>query len=107
MDAVARGRRVGWRAGVGLLGVLVGALLVIELLVWLQTRPREPAGAMPATATQQLAAEHGCRVPELWGAGAARGALVGSVDPARVAWVPVGDVRRWQPDWQPRQWCAR
>jgi hypothetical protein len=109
MSVLTRGRRARWRAGIGLIGVLVGALLVIELLVWLQTRPQEPAGAVPVAATQQLAARHGCWVPELWGGGAARGALIGSTDPARpprVAWVPVGDVRRWQPDWQPREWCS-
>jgi hypothetical protein len=101
------GTATRWRTGAALLGVLVAALLAVELIVWLQTRSRDPAGAVPAAATTRLAAEHGCRVPELWGTGAARGALLGAADPDRVAWVPVGEVRRWQPDWQVRQWCAR
>jgi hypothetical protein len=48
-------------------------------------------------------------VPELWGTDPAAGALMGSTDPGRsqrVAWVPIRDLTRWQPAWQPRQWCA-
>jgi hypothetical protein len=85
-------------------------LLAIELLVWRQTRPQEPAGAVPVSGTQQLVEQHGCRVPQLWGVGEASGALIGSVRPGRperVAWVAAGDVSRWQPAWQLRQWCAR
>jgi hypothetical protein len=91
-------------------GVLVFCLLLVELLVWRQTRPQEPAGVVPVSGTQLLAEQHGCRVPQLWGTGPAAGALIGSADPGRperVAWVPVAELTRWQPGWQPRQWCAR
>lgn len=111
MDPVAApGGRSSRRGLVGLVGTMVLILLVVELVVWRQTRPRDPAGAVPVAGTQQLADQHGCRVPELWGVARAAGALVVSVDPGHppeVAWVAAGQAGRWQPRWQVRQWCAR
>ncbi|HEV7654651.1 MAG TPA: hypothetical protein VGP36_07930 [Mycobacteriales bacterium] len=106
LDGPSRRRTVS-----GLIGVLVLGLLLVELLVWQQSRrPTEPAGAVPASGAQLLAEQHGCRVPQLWGTGPAAGVLIGSTDPGRpqrVAWVPAADIARWQPAWQTRQWCTR
>lgn|GEM_PF-6547574 len=89
------------------------AALSAAVLVWAVTRlvPPAPPGAVPASSTERLAAEHGCRPPQEWPAGQpAAGALVATVDPGReprVAWVPAGDGTRWQPGWWLRQWCER